>query len=95
MIKITCPNCGAEYLPSELFIPKNFFGGSRYVEKDISGKIVDDVKDMDLVETYRCDYCGLKFIVKATVNFKTECKAKGFGDYSTKIDKPNLFMEEE
>lgn len=95
MIKIKCPNCGAEYVPSELFIPKNFFGGERNIEKDSSGKIIDEVKDMDLTEAYRCDFCGLKFFVKASISFKTECKAKNFDEYSTKLDKPNLFMEEE
>ena len=69
-IVIECPNCGKEYLPSEIFIPKNYFGVPKTIIRDPDGKIVDVVgTDMDLVETYTCDNCDCAFKVKSKVNF--------------------------
>ena len=39
-IIITCPNCGAEYLPAEVYIPDSFLGKPKTVDKDSSGKII-------------------------------------------------------
>ena len=37
---IICPNCGAEYLPAEIFLPDSFLGRPGVVDKDSSGKII-------------------------------------------------------
>lgn len=97
MKKIVCPNCGYEYLPCEIYLPKNFLGHAKYVERDISGKILDVSGGiMDLKESYRCDKCNMKFKIMADVKFNCVADAQGFKDtYSTKISKPNLFMSED
>ena len=33
---IICPNCGAEYLPAEIFLPDSFLGRPGVVDKTIS-----------------------------------------------------------
>ena len=59
MKKIKCPDCGAEYLPAEIFYPDEFFGKPNSIEKDVYGKLLFfNGNDMNLTETYRCDYCG-------------------------------------
>jgi hypothetical protein len=97
MKKIICPVCKAEYTVQEIFIPKYFFGTIDNVEKDISGKIIDYTgKDMDLNETYRCDYCNSKFNIYANISFKCESKVNDFSKkYSTKLNKPQLKFKED
>ena len=97
MKKIICPVCRAEYTVSEIFIPKYFFGTVDNVEKDANGKIIDYTgKDMDLNESYRCDYCNSKFDVYANINFKTDSKKNDFSKkYSTKLNKPRLVFKED
>lgn len=68
---IVCPNCGAEYLPCEIYYPKSFLGDSRDIDK-IKGKIDSfDGMPMQLEETYTCDHCDTLFQVAAKVTFKT------------------------
>ena len=70
---IKCPNCGAEYLPAEIFLPMDFFGRPQNVIKGVNGNILGyDGDDMDLKEQYECDYCGKTFTVSASVAFKAE-----------------------
>lgn len=99
MIKVVCPNCGYEYLPVEIFIPNSVFGKYIALERDDDGKIIDDesiVTDMNLVDSYRCDGCGRKFEVKMNIDFETSSESADFSEeYSTKINKPNLFMKED
>ena len=97
MKKIICPVCKAEYTVQEIFIPKNFFGTISNVEKDISGKIIDYTgNDMDLNESYRCDYCNSKFNVYANIDFKCKSKMNDFEkQYSTKLNKPQLKFKED
>lgn len=74
-IVITCPNCGQEYLPSEIYIPDNFFGNPESIYRDDAGLIeAYEGKPMDLEEEYVCDSCGEKFYVAATIRFKTISK---------------------
>ena len=97
MKKIICPNCGAEYLLEEIFIPQYFFGNPQYIEKDSSGKILNSIgEDMDLTEEYKCDYCNKYFIIDADISLKCRLKdAPNFSEtYETKIKRPRLVMEE-
>lgn len=85
---ITCPDCGKEYLPAEIFIPKSFFGCPELIRRDTEGKIKDFLgSDMDLNESYCCDNCGKTFSVTATVLFETKLDTKMdfSSDYITKI----------
>ena len=97
MKKIICPVCKAEYTVQEIFIPKYFMGNISNIEKDENGKIIDYIgKDMDLKESYRCDYCNSKFTVVANVDFKCKSKMNDFNqEYSTKLHKPQLKFKED
>lgn len=97
MKKIVCPNCGAEYLPVEIFIPQSFFGNIKDIERDEGGKIVEFIGDnMDTKEQYRCDYCSKKFNIDANVDFIVESSSTSIDStYTTKLNtKPSLFMDE-
>lgn len=79
---ITCPNCGKEYLPAEIFIPKAFFGIPDVIRRDSEGKIIDFLgSDMDLKESYCCDNCSKPFKVSATVSF--DAVEDTLNDFST------------
>lgn len=96
--KIICPTCGAEYLPAEIFLPKSFFGRPTDIYRDsATHKIIDFAgSDMDLAETYCCDYCEAPFTIKAKVSFQTEKnERRNFStDYTTKLKKNKLFLRE-
>lgn len=63
---IRCPECGTEYLPSEIFYPKYFFGKPLDIYKDEKGQILGiNGTEMDTVETYICDKCNHEFTVEA------------------------------
>lgn len=72
---ITCPKCGKEYLPSEVFIPKAFFGNPYMVYRNEEEKIVDIAgTSLDTFETYCCDKCNTTFNVEAKISFVSEIK---------------------
>lgn len=69
-MKITCPYCGAEYLPQELYIPSDFLPKFDDLVKDDEGKIVAAYeRPMNTHEEYTCDCCGHRFQVEAKVEF--------------------------
>lgn len=69
---ITCPKCGAEYLPCEIFYPNSFLGKATDIVKDNNGEIVTfDGNNMETTETYVCDFCRTKFEARAKVSFDT------------------------
>ncbi len=73
---ITCPKCGREYLPAEIYYPNSFLGKPADIER-LNNKIEGFTgKSMDLEETYVCDNCSTKFRVTATVKFKSVEVAK-------------------
>ena len=73
MILVKCPHCNAEYVPSEIYLPKYFLGIPKYIHRNEENKITGITgSDMDLNETYQCDFCGNKFSVKAKVTFSTK-----------------------
>lgn len=91
--KITCPKCGKQYLPGEIYLPKEFLGQPKIIERDIYGKILDDYGGtMNLKEQYICDNCNSLFFVKAKVSFETQLKSD---TYKMKLSKPKLTLEEE
>lgn len=94
---ITCPSCGCEYLPAEIYVPMGLVGKPKYVERDIYGKIINCYGKMwDPIETYTCDKCNTKFKIIANVKFNTKLeKTTDFSkDFSMKIRKPSLFLSE-
>lgn len=98
--KIICPYCGQEYLPSEIYVPKSFFGTQKNIERSYDGKILDfDGKQMDLEEEYKCDCCDNTFFVEAQVKFSTAKSPEKFNfneDYTSNINikKYSLFEDQ-
>jgi hypothetical protein len=52
-LKISCPHCGKNYHPAEIFIPQQFFA----------------VPQMNITEEYTCDSCDTTFNVCAKLSF--------------------------
>lgn len=96
---IKCPCCGAEYLPGEIYLPKDFLGQPKYVEKTyLDGKIMYyGGNSMNLEEHYVCDRCNTAFKVTAKVQFSTQEEKVNFNDdyYVQKGHKNSLFLNEE
>ena len=93
--KITCPKCGKEYLPAEIYYPNSFFGRPQDIAR-IKGKIDSfDGKSMDLEETYQCDSCDCNFKVVAKISFKTtEIQKYDMSQYKTPLFEPKLTLFE-
>ena len=94
---IACPNCGYEYLPAEIYIPKSYFGKPFMIERDQDGKLVNyEGSSIDLFETYTCDKCNHTFRVISKIGFSTEeDKLENFDEeYSSPLYKNTLFLEE-
>lgn len=71
MTKLTCPKCGREYTPAEIFYPTEFFGNPKTVLRDEIGKIESITgTDMNTTEYYECDMCGCEIKVEAEIQFK-------------------------
>ena len=87
---IECPECGYEYLPSEIFVPKYYFGIPENIIRDDAGKIISyEGSSVDLFEKYVCDKCNTEFRVVSKLQLTTELGFPGnFNlDYVTKLDK--------
>lgn len=95
MIVIKCPECGAEYLPAEIFYPKDFFGNPSSISKDRLGKIQFFAgKNMNLQETYICDYCKRKMTVTADIQFHVQIEEIK-PPRVTHFNRPQLILEED
>ena len=95
MIIIKCPECGAEYLPAEIYYPKDFFGNPSSISKDRMGKIqFFSGVNMNLQESYICDYCKRKMNVHANIDFHVKINEIK-QPHVTKFNKPNLTLNEE
>ena len=71
-LTIRCPKCDMEYLPSEIFIPKQFFGTPEYIYRDNDRNIIDIIgTTMDTTETYTCDHCNTTFTINCKLSFNT------------------------
>ena len=96
---ITCPNCGAEYLAREIFVPDSFFGKSVDIEKDhLTHKILHDFgRPLGLNESYICDYCNTPFIIKTYIRFNVEEDVRhNFNKvHTTPLKKNSLFLSED
>ena len=103
---ISCPHCGYQYLPKEIYLPNFFFGETKEVSRDTNGRIVDiDKPILNLTESYICDKCSTKFNVTAKILFQCDTNENDFFDdtdafsevYSSKIDPQQIkemFLEE-
>lgn len=87
---ITCPRCGYQYLPAEIYVPKYFFGKPKYIRRDTEGKIlsISGTKE-DYEESYKCGNCNTSFKVIANVQFETTIDNISDTEYlhETKLDK--------
>ncbi len=93
-MKIICPHCGAEYLPAEIFYPNHFLGKPKHITKDAFGKLKFYVGNMDLNETYICDYCNTRLHVAAKVSFSVNGPVKS-SRHVTTFKKPPLVLKED
>ena len=74
---ITCPVCGQQFLPAEIYIPEEFFGRPTEVIRDDAGKIEFHLgPEMNLDEEFVCEHCGTAFTVHAKLSFETSYEAK-------------------
>lgn len=77
---ITCPHCGMQYLPGEIFMPGDLLGKSTTIIRDALGKIlyVEYAEDEEpkLFEKYYCDQCDKPFIVEPVVTYKVSKEAE-------------------
>lgn len=74
---ISCPHCGAQYTPDELFVRGEMLGKSKNVIKDALGKILyveyaDESDEPNFVTSYICDNCNKSFVVEASMSFKSK-----------------------
>lgn len=93
---ITCPHCGAEYLPSEIFYPDYILGNPTNIIKDEKGRIeYFDGKSLTFVEEYTCDICNHTFIVEGEVAFKVKEKVDDFDEeWTTTVFEGRIPLEE-
>ena len=88
LIIISCPECGAEYLPAEIFLPFNYFNKPFFIRKDENGKIINQLDgEINLQETYTCDHCNKTFTVDSKIIFSTKlAETEDFSeDFTVKI----------
>ena len=74
---ITCPHCGRQYLPAEIYYPKQFFGNPHDIDR-LNDITIESYmgNSMCLDEDYECDNCYKKFRVSAKVQFKVSALSK-------------------
>ena len=96
---ITCPRCGAEYLPQQIYIPSVFFGKASYIERDETTHEIVDIcgSNLDLNEEYICDFCHVPFTVTAKISFNTkeDTKRNFDEDYTTPLKKEKILLSED
>ena len=86
---IKCPFCGAEYSPSEIFMPGELIGKADNVIKDPTGRIlyVERAEEPETTERFVCEQCEKAFVVEATISYKTraEDEEADFGSLETSL----------
>ena len=96
--RIVCPVCGEVYMPSEVYIPKDFFGNPGDIIRTTSGKIdFFTGTDMDLEEEFICENCGTPLKISAKLSFNVEADSLlNFNkDHETKVEIPKKLELEE
>lgn len=67
---ISCPKCGKQYLPAEIFIPNCVFGKPDLILRNTENEIVDMTGiTPDKDETYCCDNCNTTFRISLKMKF--------------------------
>ena len=83
---ITCPHCGHQYVPADIFYPGELIGKPEQVVRDALGKIIyqeyDDEELPGQIEHYICDECGKPFIVEPVITYKVRKEDEAL-DFST------------
>lgn len=70
---ISCPHCGYQYLPGEIFDPKYFLGQPHNIVRNVNGEILGhEGIQMQDTETFICDHCNKEFKVTAKISFNLE-----------------------
>lgn len=95
---ITCPICGHQYLPSEIFMPDEVFGKQYDITKDDNGKIKFYLgDDQNFEEEYICDSCNtkLKILMKVSYDIKPIEEDEFEEEYSVEINKPKKLKLQE
>ena len=88
---ITCPHCGYQYVPADIFYPGELIGKPEQVIRDALGKIIyqeyDDEEMPGQVEHYVCDECGKSFVVEPVITYKVrkEDEALDFAEQSVSL----------
>ena len=90
MFKLTCPTCGAEYFPQEIFVLSELTNPN--IVKDEDGKILGKL-NIDTSETYVCDFCNEPF--HADMNMSFTISKFTPTQHVTKLKKTSLFLDEE
>lgn len=95
---ITCPCCGREYLPAEIYLPNSFIGKPKSIVRNEQQQIESfSGPSMDVVETYKCDKCDSVFKVFARITFAAELRPNLNFDkaYESPVASNDLFLQEE
>lgn len=92
---IKCPNCGAEYLPEEIFV--SLLNNNYYIQKtEDTHEIIESDYTGQIEDSYICNYCDTKFKVVVKLSFNSFIDEKfNFNElYSTKL-KPTVLLRED
>lgn len=77
---IKCPHCGAEFVPSEIFMPGELIGKANKVIKDPNNRIlyVEYAEDWEpaTVAHFTCDVCDKSFTVEPVIMYKVKKEAE-------------------
>lgn len=67
---ISCPYCGYQYAPGEIYSPNHFIGQPKDIVRNNIGEILGhEGIPMNTTESYICDCCNKEFTVTAKVTF--------------------------
>ena len=89
---ITCPNCGFQYLPGEIYDPKHFLGQPKDIVRNNIGEVLGyEGIMMDLEETYTCENCNKEMKISAKVSFSIDVEKVTKNETTPEITKTSLF----
>lgn len=95
---IRCPQCDWEYLPGEIYLPKQFLGQPKEVTKTSDGKIdLYEGIEQNTCERFKCEHCNTTFIVNAKISYETykDNKSNFDEDYSTPLYTGRINLKED